>query len=112
MRDAGSPAPGLGFRMPCSAAASSIGSLKSKPGHLRAAPGQRQREVARAAAEVQRALPGLRAGQLDHAPFPIPVQAKTLEIIDQVVARRDAGEELVHLRGALVARIKECVGHG
>jgi hypothetical protein len=79
---------------------------------LRAAPGQRQREVARAAAEIQRPLPGLRAGQPDYAPFPIPVQAKTLEIIDQVVARRDSGEEVVHLGSALFAWVKECVGHG
>ena len=75
-------------------------------GHARAAPGQRQGEVAGAAAKVQRALAGLRPGQLDHAAFPMPVQAKALEVIDQVITRRDAGEEIMHLRSALVGTTK------
>ena len=80
--------------------------------YFRAAPGQPEREVTRAATEVQRPLAGLRACQLDYAPLPKPVQAKTLDIIDQVVARRDSGKEIMHLRGALVAGIVEGVGHG
>ena len=42
----------------------------------------------------------------------MPVQAKALEIIDQVIARRDSAEEIVHLRSAPFTWIEECVGHG
>ena len=63
-----------------------------------------------ATAEIQAS--DYHAGRLDHALLPMPVQAKTLEIVDQVVARRDAGEELVNLRSALFARIEERIGHG
>jgi len=80
--------------------------------HPRAAPGERQREIARATANVQRSLPGLRAGQPDHAPLPIPVQPETLEIVDPVVAPRDPGKEILHLCGALVAWVEKCVSHG
>jgi len=80
--------------------------------HVSAAPGERQREIARATANVQRSLPGLRAGQPDHAPLPIPVQPEALEVIDQVVTRRDPGKEILHLRGALVAWVEKCVSHG
>ena len=79
--------------------------------HVRAVPGQRLGEVARATAEVQRPLPGCRSGQADHAPLPVPVEPEALEVIDQVVTRRDPGKEILHLGGALVAWIKERVGH-
>ena len=82
-----------------------------QPGYLHAPPGQTQGEVTGATAEVQRVLARLRAGQLDQASLPMPVQAKALEIIDQVIARRDSGKEIVHLRSALVARIEEGVDH-
>ncbi len=81
-------------------------------GHAGPAPGERCRQVARAAAEIQRSLPGLRAGQLDHAPFPKAMQAKALQIIDQIVARCDAGEEFVHPRRALLAWIEVGIAHG
>ncbi len=81
-------------------------------GHLRASSRQTQREVASTTAEIQRPLTGLRAGQLDHPPFPMPVQAKALEVIYQVIVRRDAGEKVVHLRRALFAWIEKPVAHG
>ena len=42
-------------------------------------------------------------GQIRHAPLPAPVQAETLEVVDQIVTAGDAGEEVIDLRGALLA---------
>ena len=39
----------------------------------------------------------------DDAALPEPVQAKTLEVVQKIVAAGDAGEEVVDLRGALIA---------
>ena len=41
----------------------------------------------------------------------MPVQAKALEVVDQVVARRNAREKLVHFRSALFAWIEVRSGH-
>jgi hypothetical protein len=41
---------------------------------------------------------------LDKAAFPAPVQEEALEVVEEVVAPRDAGEQLVDLGGALLAR--------
>ena len=38
-----------------------------------------------------------------HAAFPIAVQAKALQVVDQIVTRRDGGEQFVHLGRALFA---------
>jgi hypothetical protein len=48
---------------------------------------QGKRQVARAAADIERPLAGSGARQFDDAPFPTPMQAETLKIVDQVVAR-------------------------
>jgi hypothetical protein len=72
-------------------------------GDLRAAPRERQREVAGAAAQIERAIPGLNGGEFDDAAFPAPVQAEALQVVEQIVAPRDGGEKVVDLRGALFA---------
>src|SRR5438094_7781081 len=79
--------------------------------HVGALPSQSERQIARAAAQVERALTGLRIGHFEDTAFPISVQAKTLEIVDQVITRSDEAEQVVDLRSALAARLKEWVAH-
>ena len=78
---------------------------------FRAALGQRQGKIARAAADIERAGARLRAGQLDDAPLPVAVQAEALKVIEPIVTRGDAAEESVYLCGALLAWLEENVGH-
>ena len=87
MREARRPAPVSDSGFPPLRRAS-IGSLKSRPATC--AP---RRASARARSPVPQQRPA-RAGRaaggpVDHAPFPMPVQAKALEIVEQVVARGD-----------------------
>ena len=79
--------------------------------HARAAPGERQREVAGATAQIERAIPGLNGGEFDDAAFPAPVQAEALQVVEQIVTPRDGGKEVIDLRGALFARGAEDVAH-
>ena len=78
---------------------------------LRAATGQRERQIARAAADVEGLVAGPHAGQFDDPPFPVAVEAEALQIVNQVVMRGDRGEELIHLLGSLQARSEEFVSH-
>src|SRR5436309_1511060 len=59
--------------------------------------GETECDVARAATHIERAFTALHIGHLDQATFPRPVEAEALQIVDEVVARRDAGEEVIHL---------------
>jgi len=74
-----------------------------KAGGFRAALRKGKRDVAGAAAEVERAVAGLDLRQLDDAAFPEPVQAEALQVVQKIVAAGDAGEEVVDFRGALFA---------
>ena len=72
-------------------------------GGFRAAPREGERDVAGAAAEVERMVGRFDLRQFHDAAFPKPVQAEALEVVQKIVAAGDAGEEVVDLRGALVA---------
>ena len=72
-------------------------------GGFRAAPGEGEGDVAGAAAEVERAVADLNLRQCHDAALPQPVQAEALEVVQEIVTAGDAGEEVVNLRGALVA---------
>ena len=80
-------------------------------GDIRAAPRERQRKVAGATAQIERAIPGLNGGEFDDAAFPAPVQTEALHVVEQIVAPRDGGEKVVDLCGALFARCAENVAH-
>ena len=45
------------------------------------------------------------------AAFPEAVQAEALQVVQQIVSPRDAGEEVVDLRGALVAGRVKFIAH-
>src|SRR5262249_3336452 len=64
-----------------------------------------------AAANVQRPLAGLRAGQFEDTPLPKSVQPKTLKIIDQVITRSDAAKKVLHPGRSLAAWNEESLGH-
>ncbi|MEI9865128.1 MAG: hypothetical protein WDN00_11380 [Limisphaerales bacterium] len=72
---------------------------------------ERQRDVAGAATQIHRAIAGLDLRQADDAAFPKPVQAETLQVIDQVISSRDGGEKIVDLGGALFTGVIEGVAH-
>ena len=72
-------------------------------GGFRAALREGEGDVAGAAAEIERAVAGRDTGQFYHTALPTPVQAEALEVIQEIVAAGDAGEEVVDLRSALVA---------
>ena len=74
-----------------------------QPVGFRAAAREGERNIARAAAKIERTVAIFYLRQLDDAPFPQPVQAETLQVVQKIVAARDAGEEVVDLRGTLVA---------
>ena len=74
-----------------------------EPGHFRPAFGEGKGNVAGAAAQIQRLIPGMHLREIRYAPLPAPVQAETLEVVDQIVTAGDTGEEVINLRGALLA---------
>ena len=78
---------------------------------FRAVFGERESDVARAAAEVERGVAGLDLRQRDDAAFPKPVQAEALEVVQKIVASRDAGKKVVDLRGTLFAGGVKFVAH-
>ncbi len=82
-----------------------------KAGRVRAALCEREREVARAAAQIESAITRLDLRQPDDVAFPKPVQAETLEVIDQIVTPGDGGEKVIDLGGALFASIVEDIAH-
>jgi hypothetical protein len=57
------------------------------------------------------ALAGPHRCQFSDSPLPAPVQAETLQVVDQVVARRDCGEQGIDFCRALIARTIESVCH-
>ena len=79
---------------------------------FRAAPCERQRQIAGAAAQVQRAVARFHCRQFNDAVFPAAVKAETLQVIQQVITPGNRGEEVIDLRGALFARGKKDVAHG
>ena len=72
-------------------------------GGFRAALREGERDVASAAAKVERAVAGFNVRQLDHAALPQPVQTEALEVVQKIITAGDAREEVVDLRGALIA---------
>jgi hypothetical protein len=77
-------------------------------GGFRAVPGDGEGDVAGAAAQIEGAVAGLHPRQFNNAAFPAAVQAEALEVVEQVVAPRNGGEEVVDLRGARFAgRVKD-----
>src|SRR5262245_44162880 len=48
----------------------------------------------------------------DKTVFPPAMQAKALQVIDEIIARRNRSEEVVNLRRPLVAGLVELIGHG
>src|SRR5271165_6860882 len=82
-----------------------------KPGRCRVLLRERQRKVAGAAAQIQRAVAGLGSREPDDAAFPEPVQAEALKVVDQIVPPGDGGEKVVDPGGALFAGVIEGVAH-
>ena len=78
---------------------------------IRAALRERQRQVAGAAAQVQRAVAGFHGGEFDDATFPAAVEAETLQVIKQIVAPGNGAEKVMDLRGALLARGIKDIAH-
>ena len=78
---------------------------------FRAALRERQRQVAGAAAQIQRTVAGFHGGEFDDATFPAAVEAETLQVVKQIVAPGNGGEKVVDLRGALFARGIKDIAH-
>ena len=74
-----------------------------KAGGFRAALREREGDITGAAAQVKRAVAVFYLGEFNDAAFPKPVQAEALEVIQKIIAAGDAGEEVVDLRGTLIA---------
>ena len=49
--------------------------------------------------------------EVEEAAFPITVEAKALEIIEEIVPAGNFGKELVYFCGALIAFVKIWIGH-
>jgi hypothetical protein len=62
-----------------------------------------ERNVSRSAAKIEDALPASGLDELNESPLPKPMQAKTLQVIDKVVAGRHHSEEIVDLGGSFFA---------
>src|SRR6185436_19656457 len=85
--------------------------IEIEPDGFSATSCQREGDVTGSTAEVQRPPAGIDSRHFDHTPFPEPVQAETLNIIQQVVAACDPGKQPVYLRHALGTWIIEFVRH-
>jgi hypothetical protein len=72
---------------------------------------EREGNVARAAAQIERAVTGRNPGQFRDTTFPISVQSETLEVVDEVVTAGDARKEIVDLRGARFAGRVKNIAH-
>jgi hypothetical protein len=68
-------------------------------------------DVAGAATDVQSALTGDGCGPVDQLAFPPAVKAETLEVVDEIVTRRDFREQILDLGGAACAFLIELVRH-
>ena len=80
-------------------------------GRLRAALGKGEGQIASAAAQVECMAAGLHGGEVNDAMLPQPMQAEALQVVQEIVATGDAGEEVIDLRGALLAGGVERVTH-
>src|SRR5207249_3883982 len=60
---------------------------------------QGKSNIARARTEIKRALSRLRSRQSDQAAFPGPMQPKALEVVHQIVTRRNCGKQIRHFLG-------------
>jgi hypothetical protein len=73
---------------------------------------ERKCDVAGATAQIERAVSGFHSGKFGDAAFPVPVEAEALEIVEQIVAPGNGGEEVFDLRGALFTRSVKHIAHG
>ena len=73
--------------------------------------GEGEGDIAGAAAKVECFLAGLNLREFNEPAFPIAVKAEALQIVDEVVARRDGGEEIVDALGAFFASGVKRIGH-
>ena len=80
-------------------------------GGVGAASRESEREVAGAAAQIERAVARFGLRQLDNPAFPETVQAEALEVVDQIVSPGDGGEEIVDFGTPLFAGVVESVAH-
>jgi len=81
-------------------------------GHGGSGAGEAEGDVAGAAADIEGGFGGADGGEADEAVFPEAVEAEGLEVVDEVVAGSDAGEEALDLGGALGAGLVVGGGHG
>src|SRR6185503_4148202 len=72
---------------------------------------ERKRNVPRAATHIQSPCSRRNAGQPHQFAFPKTVQAQTLEIIDEIVARSDIPEQILDALGARLSCLIIGVGH-
>ena len=79
--------------------------------HAHVLPRARLRDIARAAAQIQQALARLQIRQPDQTTLPQPVNAETLEVVDEVVTRGNRREQIVYLAGTLLAGDVEFIAH-
>ena len=82
-----------------------------QPGDCGALPREREGNIARAAAEIERGRAGWDPGQADNLPLPTPMEAETLKVIDQVIAPGNGGKQIVHLGGPFIAGLIKCIAH-
>ena len=82
-----------------------------EPDGFRAAMREGEGDVAGAAAQIEGAGAGFRSGQFGDAAFPAAVQAEALKVVEQIVAARNGGKEVVDLRGARFAGRVKNVAH-
>ena len=80
-------------------------------GGFRAVLREREREVAGAAAQIQRAISILNFGEFNDTTLPKPVQAEALQVVDQIVSPRDGRKKIIDLGGALFAGVIKSVAH-
>src|SRR4029077_1196420 len=84
---------------------------KIQTNHVSTSSSQGECDVSRAAANVKCVFARLNIGHADQLPLPPSVQAKTLDVINQVVARGHGGKEPIHLRRAFLTRTVELIPH-
>src|SRR5205823_6478348 len=85
--------------------------VEIEPDRLDAAASQTKGDITRTAADIERRLARLWNRKLDHAPFPITVQTKALQIIHQVITPRDKREQFLHLLRPLLAWNEKLLCH-
>ena len=79
--------------------------------HFDAMTSECEGDVAGAAAQVERTLTRLGLGKFEKTSLPMAVQPETLQIVNQIVARRNGTEEVIDLCGALGTGFVILIGH-